>query len=77
MCGRPSTDVDHIIPIEGQKDPLFFDVENVQALCHSCHSKKTASIDGGYGRKKKDTSNNDAIGDPEGGKGSNSGLSAR
>ena len=39
-CGRPSTEVDHIIPIiDGGS---FWDASNHQALCHSCHSIKTA-----------------------------------
>ena len=38
------TDVDHIVPHRG--DPrLFWDEENWQALCHSCHSKKTRNED--------------------------------
>lgn len=37
----PATDVDHIKPHKG--DPkLFFDRTNWQALCHACHSRKTA-----------------------------------
>lgn len=43
-CGKPSTDVDHIIPIrEGGSNHW----DNLQAFCHSCHSKKTAALDGG------------------------------
>ena len=41
-CGAPGTDVDHIIPkrLGGQ------DIEsNLQVLCKSCHSKKTANED--------------------------------
>ena len=39
-----ATDVDHIIPHRG--DPvLFWDENNWQALCHSCHSRKTRSED--------------------------------
>ena len=39
-----ATDVDHIVPHRG--DPrLFWDEENWQALCHSCHSKKTRNED--------------------------------
>lgn len=38
---EPSIDVDHIIPVEGPDDPLFWDEDNHQALCHSCHSRKT------------------------------------
>ena len=38
---EPATDVDHIIPHKG--DPkLFWDRSNWQALCHRCHSRKTA-----------------------------------
>jgi 5-methylcytosine-specific restriction protein A len=42
-CDRPepATDVDHIVPVSGSDDPLFWDSENHQALCHSCHSRKT------------------------------------
>ena len=39
-----ATDVDHIVPHRGDRD-LFWDVKNWQALCHSCHSKKTAAED--------------------------------
>ena len=49
----PATNVDHIEPVSGPDDPLFWDEDNHQALCHSCHSRKTAREDGGYGNKKK------------------------
>ena len=39
-----ATDVDHIIPHRGDR-ALFWDQGNWQALCHSCHSKKTARED--------------------------------
>ena len=39
-----ATDVDHIVPHRGDRD-LFWDRNNWQALCHSCHSKKTAAED--------------------------------
>lgn len=45
----PATDVDHIIPVSGPDDPLFWDEKNHQALCHSCHSRKTAKENGGFG----------------------------
>ena len=36
---KPSTDVDHIVPIaEGGGN----EAGNLQALCHACHSRKTA-----------------------------------
>lgn len=42
VCGRPATEVDHIIPHKG--DPkLFWDSTNWQSLCHECHSRKTYS----------------------------------
>lgn len=40
VCGRPATDLDHIIPHRGS-EKLFWDQSNWQGLCHSCHSKKT------------------------------------
>ena len=37
MCGAPSTDVDHIVPVpQGSEDR-----GNLQGLCHACHSSKT------------------------------------
>lgn len=45
-----ATDVDHIVPHKG--DPvLLFDACNLQSLCHACHSRKTVTEDGGFGRK--------------------------
>lgn len=44
---EPSTDADHVVPLArgGADDP-----SNMQGLCHSCHSRKTAREDGGFGR---------------------------
>lgn len=39
---EPATDVDHVIPHRGDQK-LFWDIQNWQSLCHSCHSKKTNS----------------------------------
>lgn len=36
-----ATDVDHITPHKGDRK-LFWDRKNWQALCHRCHSRKTA-----------------------------------
>lgn len=44
-----ATEVDHIIPHKGDKT-LFFDANNLQSMCKSCHSQKTAREDGGWGR---------------------------
>lgn len=49
-----ATDVDHIVPHRG--DPaLLYDENNLQSLCKSCHSKKTAREDGGFGNINKVT----------------------
>lgn len=37
-----ATDVDHITPHRGSW-ALFVDPDNLQSLCHSCHSRKTAA----------------------------------
>ena len=50
MCGDDATDVDHIIArARGGTDEW----ENLEALCHSCHSRKTAMLDGGGWRGSK------------------------
>lgn len=46
---RPATEVDHIVPHRGNMR-IFWDQTNWQALCHTCHSRKTAREDGGFGR---------------------------
>ena len=35
-----ASETDHIIPHKGNIE-LFYDIKNLQALCKSCHSKKT------------------------------------
>lgn len=44
----PATVVDHVVPHRGDVN-LFWDVNNWQALCKSCHDRKTAKEDGGFG----------------------------
>ncbi len=45
--------VDHIIPSTPDR-PGFWDPDNWQGLCTQCHSKKTATEDGGFGNQKKE-----------------------
>lgn len=42
-------EVDHIIPHRGDQK-LFWDPDNHQTLCKPCHSEKTVTTDGGFGR---------------------------
>lgn len=43
-----ATEVDHKVPHRGDQQ-LFWDRNNWQPLCKSCHSHKTATEDGGFG----------------------------
>lgn len=45
----PARIVDHIKPHKGEHG-LFWDTANWQALCKTCHDRKTATEDGGFGR---------------------------
>lgn len=53
---RAATVVDHITPHKGNKI-LFWDKNNHQPLCASCHSAKTAREDGGWGNARKRSEN--------------------
>jgi 5-methylcytosine-specific restriction protein A len=46
-----ATDVDHIDGT-GRNGARAYDSTNLQALCHSCHSRLTAKHDGGFGHTK-------------------------
>lgn len=55
-CGKQgqlvkATIVDHIIPHKGDKD-LFWDRNNWQPLCKTCHDAKTAREDGAFGNPR-------------------------
>ena len=46
----PARHVDHVVPrADGGTD----DEENLQALCATCHARKTVLHDGGFGRAKR------------------------
>ncbi|WP_338804506.1 HNH endonuclease [Xenorhabdus griffiniae] len=49
----PATIVDHIIPINGGSDVLFWPASNHQALCHACHNRKTVQTDPITKQKRK------------------------
>lgn len=51
-CGRAkATHADHKRSMAAGGAAL--DPANVQALCRSCHSRKTAAVDGGFGNRRK------------------------
>ncbi len=45
-CNEWSTEVDHIKP---RRDGGTDDPDNLQGMCHDCHSRKTAIEDGRWG----------------------------
>lgn len=49
----PAAHTDHIVPVDGPGDPLFWDRSNWQPLCGECHGRKTATEDGGFGYRAK------------------------
>ena len=49
-CGQPATCVDHIVALAAGGDNC---VENLEAMCHACHSSKTVNVDGGFGRQRQ------------------------
>lgn len=48
----PSEHVDHVIP-RNQRPDLELDWSNLRALCKPCHSRKTATHDGGLGNSRR------------------------
>jgi 5-methylcytosine-specific restriction protein A len=48
---EPATEVDHHVPHRGDMK-LFWDRTNLVGMCASCHSKKTAREDGGFGNRR-------------------------
>lgn len=49
-CGAPASHVDHRTPLRDGGSNKW---DNLQPLCASCHSRKTAAQDGGFGNPKK------------------------
>lgn len=50
QCGQPATDVHHLDGL-GPTGPRGHDYMNLKAMCHSCHSKVTATEQqGGWNR---------------------------
>ena len=50
---RAAALVDHIKPVAGPGDPLFWDPENHHPLCAECHNVKTAKEDGAFGNRPR------------------------
>jgi 5-methylcytosine-specific restriction enzyme A len=46
-CGGLSEQVDHIVPVSGPDDPLFWERTNHQGLTADCHKRKTIKDNGG------------------------------
>lgn len=49
-CGKPSKHADHVIT---RRNGGSDDASNLQGVCHSCHSAKTATEDSGFARSSK------------------------
>ncbi len=45
--------VDHVRPVSGRHDPRFLDFNEVQSLCSSCHSAKTAREDSTFASRER------------------------
>jgi 5-methylcytosine-specific restriction protein A len=50
-CGKPATDVDHRDGA-GPYGAGGNATHNLMSMCHGCHSRKTAKVDGGFGNPK-------------------------
>jgi 5-methylcytosine-specific restriction protein A len=49
QCKTRATVVDHVLAHRGDS-MRFFDRDNLRALCKRCHDRKTARVDGAFGR---------------------------
>lgn len=50
MCGRPATEVDHVLSVRDRPD-LRLRWSNLRAMDTACHSRRTA-LDQGFARKR-------------------------
>jgi len=48
-CGAPATEADHVVPLAQGGTNKW---DNLQPMCKSCHSRKTARHDGGFGNSR-------------------------
>jgi 5-methylcytosine-specific restriction endonuclease McrA len=54
--------VDHIAPVHGADDPLFWVSENHWCLCQECDAFKSLEFDGRYGKQKRVVNDRTAMG---------------
>lgn len=52
VCGGRATIADHIVPHRGNPD-LFYNEDNLQPMCQSCHSKKTLRENGFFSDRRQ------------------------
>lgn len=52
VCGAKATIADHIVPHRGNLE-LFFNEDNLQPMCWSCHSRKTFKENNNFNGSKK------------------------
>lgn len=52
-CGQPATLVDHIVSIR-RAPHRRLDPTNFASMCATCHGRKTARVDGSFGRVNKE-----------------------
>lgn len=50
----PGAIVDHIQSINGENDPLFYEISNLQVLCEPCHRQKTRKDNSKYSKDNRD-----------------------
>ena len=50
LCNGQATVVDHVLPLARGGT---HDTGNLEPLCRSCHSRKTATLDGAFGNAKR------------------------